>query len=216
VARPSVPILHRKSVIAEALAMIDENGFESFTMPALARRLGVKTASLYYHFTDKSELLAGVARAVIREAAPPSFSQDDDWANWFVEMAVNYRRALTAHPNAAPLLVSYPPRQLIAPIYEKGAAILSKSGIPHRIILLLLDGTESLATASALMGAMNGIDREHLGFGDLDPTTYPTLEASLQESRLTPEELLRRQIRSFIIGVIAHADLTDIKPFEHQ
>ncbi|GAA4282633.1 hypothetical protein GCM10022261_01640 [Brevibacterium daeguense] len=205
--RPSTPILQRKGIVDEALAMIDESGLEKFSMPALARRLGVKTASLYYHFTDKSELLSGVARAVIRQAEPPNFAQDDDWANWMVEMAIGYRRAVMAHPHAAAVLVSHTPRRLIASLYEKGATILSNAGIPQELVLLLLDGVESLATASALMGTVSGTDTDDLGFGHLDEDKYPTLRSILDHSFRDSEDFLREQARSFIVGTMARAGL---------
>lgn len=211
-ARPSKPILHRKSVIAEALQMIDENGLEAFSMPGLARRLGVKTASLYYHFTDKSAVLAGVARAVIREVRPLEFSQDDHWALWMVEMAVNYRRAVMAHPHAAPVLVSHPPRQLIASIYEGGAAVLRDAGIPESLILLLLDGVESLATASALLGTAS-LQAGGMGFGDLDSEQHPTLASVLAARDLDPEEFLREQARGLISGVLTRAGLDTAELF---
>jgi TetR/AcrR family transcriptional regulator, tetracycline repressor protein len=205
--RPSTPILQREGVVDEALAMIDESGLENFSMPALARRLGVKTASLYYHFEDKSALLSGVARTVIRQAEPPRYSHDDDWANWTVEMAIGYRRAILAHPNAAAVLVSHTPRRLIASLYEKGATILSNAGIPHELILLLLDGVESLATASALMGTVSGTDTEDLGFGRLDREKHPTLTSILDRSFRDSEDFLREQARSFIFGAMSRAGL---------
>lgn len=203
--RPSTPILQRRSIVAEALRMIDEDGLANFSMPALARRLGVKTASLYYHFVDRSELLSGVARAVIRQAEPPGFEQNDDWANWMVEMAIGYRRAIMAHPNAASILVSHTPRQLIASLYEKGARILTDAGFPPMVSLRLLDGVESLATASALMGTVSGTASEDFGFGALDPEKNPTLVSILEDSAGQSEDFLREQARSFIVGVVSRA-----------
>ena len=44
----------------EALRLIDERGFERFSLAALAGSLGVKTASLYNHISGLDELLADV------------------------------------------------------------------------------------------------------------------------------------------------------------
>ena len=56
-------------VIAAAADLADEAGFEQVTLSAVARRLGVQTASLYNHVRDRAELLAGVHELALDELA---------------------------------------------------------------------------------------------------------------------------------------------------
>ncbi|WP_344865473.1 TetR/AcrR family transcriptional regulator [Amycolatopsis ultiminotia] len=55
------------SVIAEAAALADESGFEAVTLSAVARRLGVRTPSLYSHVRDREALLDGIGALALSE-----------------------------------------------------------------------------------------------------------------------------------------------------
>ncbi|CRK59403.1 Transcriptional regulator, TetR family [Alloactinosynnema sp. L-07] len=57
------------SVIAEAAALADEDGFEAVTLSAVARRLGVRTPSLYSHVRDRDALLDGVSALALADLA---------------------------------------------------------------------------------------------------------------------------------------------------
>lgn len=48
--------LSKEAVVAAAVKLIEENGYENFSMRSLADRLGVKTASLYNHISGAEEL----------------------------------------------------------------------------------------------------------------------------------------------------------------
>jgi AcrR family transcriptional regulator len=52
----------RRALLQEAVRTIREEGVQALTLRAAGKRLGVSRTALYRHFTDKSALLAGVAR----------------------------------------------------------------------------------------------------------------------------------------------------------
>ncbi|MFF1530205.1 WHG domain-containing protein [Cellulomonas sp. NPDC058312] len=56
-------------VVAEAAAVADELGFDAITVSAVARRLGVQSASLYAHVRDRGALLDGVTALAMAEIA---------------------------------------------------------------------------------------------------------------------------------------------------
>lgn len=56
-------------VIAAAAELADREGFDAITLSALARRLGVQTASLYSHVRDRSALLHAVHELALGELA---------------------------------------------------------------------------------------------------------------------------------------------------
>jgi len=56
-------------VVADAAALADEAGFDALTLSAVARRLGVQTASLYAHVRDRGALLDGVTALAMAEVA---------------------------------------------------------------------------------------------------------------------------------------------------
>jgi len=61
--------LTAERVIASAADYADEHGFDSITMSAIARLLGVKDASLYAHVRNLHELRSGVAVLSLAELA---------------------------------------------------------------------------------------------------------------------------------------------------
>lgn len=59
----------RARVVAAALDLVQVEGLDALTMRALAGRLGVKAASLYWHVRDRAELLDLLAGALLGEVA---------------------------------------------------------------------------------------------------------------------------------------------------
>nr|WP_255672950.1 TetR/AcrR family transcriptional regulator [Glycomyces amatae] len=57
------------AVVADAASLADEAGFDAVTLSAVARRLGVRTPSLYSHVRDLEALLDGVAALALAELA---------------------------------------------------------------------------------------------------------------------------------------------------
>lgn len=55
------------AVVAEAAALADESGLEAVTLSAVARRLGVRTPSLYSHVRDHAALLDGVSTLALAD-----------------------------------------------------------------------------------------------------------------------------------------------------
>lgn len=57
------------AVVAEAAELADQDGFDAVTLSAVARRLGVRTPSLYSHVRDREALLDGVTGLALAELA---------------------------------------------------------------------------------------------------------------------------------------------------
>lgn len=61
--------LDRDRIIAEAIALTDEEGFPSLSASVLARRFGVQTASLYSHIRGIDAIRDGVRASALNELA---------------------------------------------------------------------------------------------------------------------------------------------------
>ena len=89
-ARPDKPLISRERAARAALDVIDTQGLTGLNLETVARRIGVKAPSLYYHFKDKSELLSEVALCIFRDIKV-SFSATDRWDDMLVSVSVATR-----------------------------------------------------------------------------------------------------------------------------
>lgn len=99
--------LTQQEILAAALSIVDAEGLDSLSMRRLARALGVEAMTLYHHFPNKEAILDGVGELVISgmTLAEPL---PTNWMEVLVEICDAFRRALDAHPNAIPILMSRP------------------------------------------------------------------------------------------------------------
>lgn len=61
--------LNAERIVAEAAVVADELGFDEVTAVEVARRFGVRTASLYSHVASSQAIRAGVSRLALDELA---------------------------------------------------------------------------------------------------------------------------------------------------
>ncbi len=104
---PPRPRLSREEVVRAALAIVDRDGFEGFSMRKLGAELGVDPMAVYHYFPNKAAVLDGIVDAVQSEIVP----LPDDDAPWDIrlrEIIRAWRRALRAHPHALPVLSTHP------------------------------------------------------------------------------------------------------------
>lgn len=96
--------LTRQRVVEAAIALIDDAGLPGFSVRALARRLNVYPAALYWHVGgDKTNLLAEISGSLI---ASLMRSEDlpEDWRDTIRILFQRFRASVHQHPRAAPLL----------------------------------------------------------------------------------------------------------------
>ncbi|MBN3568978.1 TetR/AcrR family transcriptional regulator C-terminal domain-containing protein [Burkholderia cenocepacia] len=96
--------IRRDEIVDAALALLDEQGLDALTMRRLAQRLGVESAALYWHYRDKSVLLAEMAAVALARHHTLDVPADTaQWDAWFADNARSFRRALLAHRDGARL-----------------------------------------------------------------------------------------------------------------
>lgn len=96
--------LTRERVIQAALSVADSGGLGSLTIRSLAKELGAKPMSVYYHVDNKDEILAALVDIVFSEIELPV-----PGGNWRWEMrkrAASAREVLARHRWAIGLLES--------------------------------------------------------------------------------------------------------------
>jgi AcrR family transcriptional regulator len=100
--------LTRERVVAEALAVIAEQGVQALTMRRLAARLGVVPGAVYHHVRNKQQLHDLVLDNVLAEVdvhLDPSLG----WAEQLKVLAHRLRRVLEGHPGVAGILKTRDP-----------------------------------------------------------------------------------------------------------
>jgi len=96
------PSLSREAIVAAALALIDEEGLEAFSLRTLASRLGVYPTAIYWYVQNRNDLLAQVVTHILAEDAPTKKRRS--WQHNLRDIFRRFRAAVRKHPNAAPLI----------------------------------------------------------------------------------------------------------------
>jgi AcrR family transcriptional regulator len=202
--RPTDPLIDRDAAIRAALKIIDEQGLQSFNLALVANKLGVRAPSLYYHFSDKSEILTEVARAILLDAQRPFKSRPESWIDAKVANAISVRRSILKHPNAAPLLLLYPARHTHLTGYEKGIRYLERHGVPAAQHISIITGLEYLTFGSAFLAAA-ALSSRVREFAPHDPHQFPSLATAIKSNKLSEEAIFEETVRAFLEGFVARA-----------
>jgi AcrR family transcriptional regulator len=97
------PKLTVDSVLERALALADAEGLDAVTIRRLARDLGVTPMALYWHVSNKDDLLDGMAARLL-EQADIAVDASASWLDQLRQVLASLLAALRAHPAAAMLL----------------------------------------------------------------------------------------------------------------
>src|SRR5215218_78242 len=182
------PQLTRQRVVAEALAVIAEDGVQALTMRSLAARLGVVPGALYHHVRNKQQLQDLVLDGVLAEVdvhLDPSLT----WPQQLKALAHRLRQVLEDHPGVAAILKTRDP---LGPhslaLAEAFLAPLQAAGFADRqaglAFFLLVDYTIGFAVSSPATSINEQRVRDaairtqlHEFFRSLPPDRFPALVA---------------------------------------
>ena len=95
--------LTRDRLVEAALALINEEGLDGLSMRALADRLDVKAASLYWHVRDRRELLELLAESILDSVKRPR--RGAGWRPWVLATAAALRLRVSAQKDADRILL---------------------------------------------------------------------------------------------------------------
>ena len=147
-ARPHKALLDRERITAAALELVDETG--DFTVPAMARRLNVQTASIYHHVEGRAGIVE-LLRDWIGRQMDYSPLELRPWDRAMAGFARSYRAAFAAHPSLVALLATSTVRAPSAILaYERMAVVLNEAGFAPQDVIAVLTALENLLLGSAL------------------------------------------------------------------
>jgi AcrR family transcriptional regulator len=145
------PKISKQGAVEAALRIIDADGLDALSMRKLAAALGINGPSLYHHFRNKNEILDAVVLLVLADLRPPEQDDNGDAADWIVEVASRYRRALRQHPNVVPLVLAGVNRRVGARVYDYGLGRLRRAGLTKAEARAVVDAVEAYVVGSVLL-----------------------------------------------------------------
>ena len=87
------PRTDRQQIVEAALAILAKDGFDAVSFRNIAEAVGVKAPSLYWHVSDKRELLGHMTERIFREtvlaALPPAYR----WQEWLRNLGIQIYRS---------------------------------------------------------------------------------------------------------------------------
>ncbi|MGO4587339.1 TetR/AcrR family transcriptional regulator C-terminal domain-containing protein [Paenarthrobacter sp. 2TAF44] len=146
--RPLVPLISIDALVTAALELVDEAG--DFSLPKLAKRIGVSQSSIYNHVSGREEILELMRGRIIAES-PYTLHEGQDWEEALRVIVRSYRDAFARHPRLAPLLVlqTVQDDQVLA-LYENLAVALEKAGFQGQDVVSAISTIDSFALGFAL------------------------------------------------------------------
>lgn len=173
--------IQRDQVIEAALALLDEVGLEAITTRKLAQKLGVESATLYWHFKNKASLLEEMASAVLAKHHSLPVPEDiAEWANWLADNARSFRRALLAHRDGALLHAGTSPARVGGDTFRPKVAYLARVGFTEAdaAMILLTLSEYTLGCVLEEQSRSDGDDNKNLskpspGNASIESLVYP-------------------------------------------
>ncbi len=150
--------LDRAVIVRAALRLLEKVGIEGLSTRRLAAELGIKSASLYWHFKDKDELLNEMSGVMFEECLPsPNVSGPGfDWAEWLADGCRAIRRtALSRRDGAQVMARPRPKTQASRPQFEENVKTLMRSGLADMECRLTLQTLRRYAIGAALQEQSN-------------------------------------------------------------
>ncbi len=83
----SAPQVDRNALVEAAARILVDQGLEAVSLRNVARAVGVKAPSLYWHVKDKRDLLGHLLEKISRETFE-EVPEEGDWQQWLRSLAV--------------------------------------------------------------------------------------------------------------------------------
>lgn len=174
--------LTRERIVQNALSLLDAEGKEAFSMRKLASKLSVDPMAVYYHFTNKSDLMHAVMQSMLEECEVPE--PGVNWQQDVRNLCSILRQAARDHPGAFRVYETYD-KWLPAEhrLHEAFLSTLRKAGFSPKsavqAVRVLLAYTEAVAV-DEISGWLDPENREVLA-ESLNTGSYPNLSDLIDE-----------------------------------
>lgn len=150
--------LDRETIVAAALRLLDDVGIEALSTRRLAAELGIKSASLYWHFKDKNELLNEMSGAMFVECLPePNVDGAGfDAFAWLADGCRAIRRTALSRRDGAQVMARPRPRVKTGRAqFEENVRTVMRTGLADMEARLTMQTLRRYAIGAALQEQSN-------------------------------------------------------------
>jgi AcrR family transcriptional regulator len=119
--------LTRARLVAAALELVHEDGIEGLSMRALADRLAIKAASLYWHVRDRGELLELLADAIL--AKVPGSETVGGWREAALRLGRDVEAVVSNQRDAASIVLGAPNALERSAVHARLQSVLESAGL---------------------------------------------------------------------------------------
>jgi AcrR family transcriptional regulator len=171
--------LSRELIVGAAVAMLDREGEDGLTFRALAADLRTGAGAIYWHVTNKNELLAAATEAILTGAiaAEPGDQSPEEGIR---AAALGVLDAVSAHPWVGAQLARLPSQPAILRVFERIGRHIRSLGVPD---------ADQFNSASALLNFILGVAGQQAALArEVDPGVKRTEFLESISARLDPAE----------------------------
>jgi TetR/AcrR family tetracycline transcriptional repressor len=150
--------LDRATIVHTALRLLDEVGIDGLSTRRLAGELGIKSASLYWHFKDKNELLNEMSGVMFEECLQRGDTNDPEFDafEWLADGARSIRRTALSRRDGAQVMARPRPKAPHATIsFEENVKTVMRSGLADMEARLIMQTLRRYAIGAALQEQSN-------------------------------------------------------------
>lgn len=204
--RPALPL---DRILAAAVDLVDEQGAEALSMRSLAQRLESGTATLYRHFSNRSELVSMVIDHILGEVDLDAHAVAElPWQQACTLFAQQVFDALGRHGNVASLLIEYTPigpnalanRELCLTVLLDDGFAPADAAHAYATLARYVLGFALQLSGSAAVNEQQDAELS-AAFHDLDPSRYPATVAVADELPVPLEEEFAYGLRLIVAGL---------------
>lgn len=200
----SRPTLSTPVIVDAAIALLDRDGLEAFSMRRLGAELGVDPMSIYHYLPNKDALFDAIVDEIWVRAEPAEPASDQTWWEVAAQPFHALRRQLLAHPGVTPILGSRP---IVTPhmldMTDRTLGWLDAAGLPPAPAMQLLDCLMGYTVGKVLAEVRGGDERagEPGALAALTPQSHPWLAGALHGGYgWQPEEEFARGLDALLRG----------------
>ena len=186
--------LSRNRIIEASIELLDSSGESGLTFRALSERLATGPGAIYWHITDKNDLLAAACDTVVARTMSETVITTPEAT--IRAVALGLFDVIDAHPWVGSALTSSPGLSPIVRILERIGQQVRALGVPDEqqwasvgALMAYILGVSRQNAANGQLGRTRGLDRSDFleavstAWSQLDPREYPFARSVARQIR---------------------------------